>query len=170
MCKKWANIGPYNGHILSVEMPPTQIAVGGELLYQICLPADLTRIDSVLFSRFFQRIGAIEMIGYKGLCDGWCYWWWEPGEDHRPAVIPLKFWSATDPWMFFIYALTALAYKDKHIQRLLKFLDFLGYMGTNDDRARAFVTKARTEPNYAFNSVLKFFQRKREQIDRKQIA
>ena len=53
-------------------MPPTQIAVGGELLYQICLPADLTRIDSVLFSRFFQRIGAIEMIGYKGLCDGWC--------------------------------------------------------------------------------------------------
>ena len=88
-----------------------------------------------------------------------------------PVVIPLKFLSATDPWMlFFLYALTALAYKDKHIQRLLKFLDLLGYTGTNDDRARAFVTQARTEPNYAFNSVLKFFQSKREQIDRKQIA
>jgi hypothetical protein len=87
-----------------------------------------------------------------------------------PAVIPLKFSSASDPWRFFLYALMALAYKDKHIQRLLKFLDLLGYTGTNDDRARAFVTQARTEPNYAFNSVLKFFQRKREQIDRKQIA
>ena len=87
-----------------------------------------------------------------------------------PVVIPLNFSSATDPWMYFLYALTALAYKDKHIQRLLKFLDLLGYTGTNDDGARAFVTQARTEPNYAFNSVLKFFQRKREQIDKKQIA
>ena len=87
-----------------------------------------------------------------------------------PAVILLKFSSATDPWMFFLYALTALARKDKHIQRLMKILDFLGYTGTNDLRARAFVTQARTELNYAFNSVLKFFQRKREQIDRKQIA
>jgi hypothetical protein len=45
-----------------------------ELLCQICLSAQRIRIDSVLFSKFFQRIGAIEMIGYKGLCDGWCYW------------------------------------------------------------------------------------------------
>jgi hypothetical protein len=43
-----------------------------------------------------------------------------------PAVIPSKFSSATDPWIFFLYALTALAYKDKHISRLMKFLDFLG--------------------------------------------
>ena len=87
-----------------------------------------------------------------------------------PAVIPLEFSSATDPWMFFLYTLTALAYKDKHTQRLMKFVDFLGYTGTSDDRARAFITQARTDPNYAFNSVLKFFQSKREQIDRKQIA
>ena len=73
-----------------------------------------------------------------------------------PAVIPLEFSSATDPWMFFLYALTALAIKDKHIQRLMKFLDFLGYTGTNEDRARAFVAQARTEPNYAFHSSLKF--------------
>lgn len=87
-----------------------------------------------------------------------------------PAAVPLEFSSATDPWMFFLYALTALATKDKHIQRLMKFLDFLGYTGTNDDRARAFVAQARTEPNYALNSVLKFFPSKREQINRKQIA
>lgn len=52
----------------------------------------------------------------------------------------------------------------------MKFLDFLGYTGTNDDKARAVVAQARTEPNYALNSVLKFFQSKREQINRKQIA
>ena len=87
-----------------------------------------------------------------------------------PVVIPLEFSSATDPWMFFLYALTALATKDKHIQRLMKFLDFLGYSGTNDDRARAFVVQAGTEHNYAFHFVLKFFQSKRERINRKQIA
>jgi hypothetical protein len=32
-----------------------------------------------------------------------------------PAVFPLEFSSATDPWMVFLNALTALAYKDKHI-------------------------------------------------------
>lgn len=83
-----------------------------------------------------------------------------------PAVIPLEFSSATDLWMFFLYALTALATKDKHIQKLMKFFDFLGYTGTNDGRARAFVAQARTEPIYAFHSVLKFFQSKREQINR----
>jgi hypothetical protein len=71
-----------------------------------------------------------------------------------PAVIPLEFSSATDPWMFFLYALTALATKDKHIQRLMKFLDFLGYTGTNDDRARAFVTRARTEQNPTMRLIL----------------
>ena len=96
------------------------------------------------------------------------------GENHvkttTPAVILLEFSSATDPWMFFLYALTALATRNEHIQRLMKFLDFLGYTGTNDDRARAFVAQARTEPNYALNSVLKFFQSKHEQINRKQTA
>ena len=52
-----------------------------------------------------------------------------------PAVISSEFSSTTDPWMFFLYALAALAYKDKHIQRLMKFLDFLGYTDANDDRA-----------------------------------
>jgi hypothetical protein len=71
-----------------------------------------------------------------------------------PAVIPLEFSSATDPWMFFLNALTALAHKDKHIQRLMKFLDFLGYTSTNYDRARAFVTQARIEQNPTMRLIL----------------
>ena len=77
---------------------------------------------------------------------------------------------ATDPWILFLYALKAPATKDKYIERLTKFIDYLGYVGTKEEKARAFTARARADPNYAFNSVLKFFQAKREQIDRKELA
>ncbi len=47
---------------------------------------------------------------------------------------------------------------------------FLGYQGTKEEKARAFAAQAKADPVYAFNCVLKFFQSKREQIDRKEIA
>jgi integrase len=78
--------------------------------------------------------------------------------------------ATTDPWMLFLYALKAPATKEKYIQRLTKFLDFLGYQGTKEEKALAFADRARADPFYAFNSVLKFFQIKREQIDRKETA
>jgi integrase len=84
--------------------------------------------------------------------------------------IKLESMEATDPWMLFLYALKAPATRDKYIQRLTKFLDFLGYAGTKEEKARAFAAQARADPVYAFNSVLKFFKIKREQIDRKEIA
>jgi hypothetical protein len=71
----------------------------------------------------------------------------------------------TDPWMLFLYALKAPATKEKYIQRLIQYLNFLGYQGTKEETARAFADQARADPVYAFNSVLKFFQLKREQID-----
>jgi hypothetical protein len=52
--------------------------------------------------------------------------------------------------------------------RLIKFLDFLGYQGTKEEKARAFAVKTRGDSNCAFNSILKFFQSKSEQIDRKE--
>jgi integrase len=78
--------------------------------------------------------------------------------------------TASDPWMLFLYALKAPATKEKYIQRLIKFLDFLGYRGTKQEKACAFAVQAKTDPVYAFNCVLKFFQSKREQIDRKEMA
>jgi hypothetical protein len=41
-------------------------------------------------------------------------------------------------------------------------LIFLGYQGTKEEKARAFAARAKADPNYGFNSVLKFFQMKRE--------
>jgi hypothetical protein len=78
--------------------------------------------------------------------------------------------SGTDLWMLFLYALKAPATKENYIQRLIKFLDFLGYQGTKEEKARSFASHAKAEPVYAFNSVLKFFQSKREQFDRKEMA
>jgi hypothetical protein len=57
--------------------------------------------------------------------------------------------------MLFLYALKAPATRDKYIQRLTKFLDFLGYMGTREEKACAFAAQARADHIYAFNSVLK---------------
>ena len=84
--------------------------------------------------------------------------------------ITLDAMEATDPWMLFLYALKAPATKDKYTQRLTKFLDFLGYTGAMEEKARAFAAQAKADHSYAFNSVLKFFQSKREQIDRKEMA
>jgi hypothetical protein len=72
--------------------------------------------------------------------------------------------------MLFLYALKAPATKEKYIQKLIKFLDILGYQGSKEEKARAFADRARADPVYAFNSVLRFFQSKREQIDRKEMA
>jgi hypothetical protein len=72
--------------------------------------------------------------------------------------------------MLFHYALKAPATKEKCIQRLSKFLDYLGYPGTKKEKDRSFADRARADPVFAFNSVLRFFQSKREQIDRKEIA
>jgi hypothetical protein len=87
----------------------------------------------------------------------------------KTTIITLET-TTTDPRMLFLYALKAPATRDKYIQRLTKFLDFLGYTCTKEEKARAFAAQARADHIYAFNSVLKFFQSKREQIDRKEMA
>ena len=61
--------------------------------------------------------------------------------------------------------LKAACTSDKYIQRLTKFLNFLEYAGTKEEKARAFAAQIRPDPIYALKSILKFFQLKREQID-----
>jgi hypothetical protein len=89
--------------------------------------------------------------------------------DKQTTIIKVET-TTTDPWMLFLYALKAPATTDKNIQRLMEFLDFLGYAGTREEKTCAFASQARADPIYAFNSFLKFFQTKREQIVRKETA
>jgi hypothetical protein len=58
--------------------------------------------------------------------------------------------------MLFLYTLKAPATKDKYIQRLTKFLDFLGHEGTREEKARAFAVQRKCDSVYKFNCVLKF--------------
>jgi hypothetical protein len=60
--------------------------------------------------------------------------------------------EATDPWMLFLYALKAPSARDKHIQRLTKFLDFLGYTGTKEEKARTFAAQAKADLVFAFKN------------------
>jgi hypothetical protein len=83
---------------------------------------------------------------------------------------PKMFATPTDPWMLFLHALKAPATKEKYIQRLTKFVDFLGHQGRTEEKACAFADQARKDPIYSFNSVLRLFQSNREQIDRKKMA
>jgi transcription initiation factor TFIIIB Brf1 subunit/transcription initiation factor TFIIB len=61
--------------------------------------------------------------------------------------------ATTDPWMLFLYALKAPVTKEKYIQRLIKFLDFLGYQGTKEEKARAFAAQAKADPAYPLTVV-----------------
>jgi hypothetical protein len=44
--------------------------------------------------------------------------------------------GSTDPWMLFLYALKAPSTKEKYIQRLTKFVDYLDYQGRTEEKAR----------------------------------
>jgi hypothetical protein len=68
-------------------------------------------------------------------------------EEPQTATITIETtMTTTDPWMLFLYALKAPATKEKYIQRLIKFLDFLGYQGTKEEKACAFAAQSRTDP------------------------
>jgi hypothetical protein len=44
--------------------------------------------------------------------------------------------TTSDPWMLFLYALKASATKQKYIQRLIKFLNFLGYEAWKEEKKK----------------------------------
>jgi hypothetical protein len=44
--------------------------------------------------------------------------------------------TTTDPWMLFLYAARALATNEKYIQRLIKFLNFLGYEAWKEEKKK----------------------------------
>jgi hypothetical protein len=62
------------------------------------------------------------------------------------------------------------SYQGKVYSEIDQISRFSDYQGTTEEKACDFVDRARRDPVYAFNSVLKFFQSKREQIDRKEMA
>ncbi len=96
----------------------------------------------------------------------------ESAQQAAPAAsLSTKELDQSDPWELYIYAIKAPATKSKYCQRLRAFLEFLDYEEDSlEDKARAFTAKARSDSNYAFSSLLRFFQMQRERIERKEIV
>ena len=77
---------------------------------------------------------------------------------------------AADPWRLYLYAMRSPETKEKYLMRLGKFLGFLGFQGTLEDKARFFADKGKCDSAWAFNSILEFLQAQKERFNRKEIT
>jgi hypothetical protein len=59
---------------------------------------------------------------------------WEEGQITTTTIESTT--TASDPSMLFLYALKASATKQKYIQRLIKFLNFLGYEAWKEEKKK----------------------------------
>jgi integrase len=75
-----------------------------------------------------------------------------------------------DPWTLYLYSIKSPATKEKYLLRLGKFLDYLNFQGTLEDKARAFARKGKADSIWAFNGLLKFIQFQKERFNRKEIT
>lgn len=75
-----------------------------------------------------------------------------------------------DPWILYLYSIKSPATKEKYLLRLKKFLDYLNFQGTLEDKARAFARKGIVDGIWAFNSILKFIQFQKERFNCKEIT
>src|SRR5688572_1129688 len=70
-----------------------------------------------------------------------------------------------DPWSIFLYGMKAPMTREKYRGRLAKFFDFIGLTGeTMEERAKTFAERGRTQPDWVFQSVLRFAQAQKERV------
>jgi hypothetical protein len=75
-----------------------------------------------------------------------------------------------DPWMLYIYSIKSPATKEKYLLRLGKFLGYIGFQGTLEDKARAFASKGKVDGNWAFSSIIRFIQFQKDRFNNKEIT
>ncbi len=93
-----------------------------------------------------------------------------------PSVISLETKEAAneneglDPWMLYIYSIKSPATKEKYLLRLGKFLDYIGFQGPLQDKARAFASKGKGDGNWAFGGIVRFIQFQKDRFNKKEIT
>lgn len=75
-----------------------------------------------------------------------------------------------DPWVLYIYSIKSPATKEKYLLRLGKFLDYIGFQGTLEDKARAFANKGKVDGNWVFGSIIRFIQFQKDRFNNKEIT
>ena len=85
--------------------------------------------------------------------------------------------TPTDSWTMYIYSLKSPVSKQKYPQRLAKFFAFAGLPQDIpiEEQSKVFLAKATTaasvdDPNWAFNTILKFVRFQLERVNKKEIV
>jgi hypothetical protein len=83
--------------------------------------------------------------------------------------------TTTDAWTMYLYSLKSPVSKQKYPQRLARFFAFAGLPQdiSIEQQSKLFVaiaTGAATDPNWAFNTILKFVMAQLERVNRKEIV
>ena len=75
-----------------------------------------------------------------------------------------------DPWVLYLYSIKSPATKEKYLLRLGKFLDYIGFQGALEDKARAFAIKGKVDGNWAFSSIIRYIQFQKDRFNNKEIT
>jgi hypothetical protein len=76
-----------------------------------------------------------------------------------------------DPYTLFVYSLRSSYTKESYFRSLRRFFDAISVEGpTFESRCNLFVQKGKQDPNWAFNSILRFIITEKERVERKEIT
>ena len=79
--------------------------------------------------------------------------------------------TEADPYTIFVYSLRSPHTKESYFRSLRRFFDAISLEGpTFENRCNLFVEKGKQNPNWAFNSILKFILSEKERVERKKIT
>src|SRR5215831_3365635 len=78
----------------------------------------------------------------------------------------------TDPYNIFVYAIRSPHTKESYFRRLRRFFDAINFCegGSLAKRCNTFADRAKSEPGWAFSSILKFLYSQKERVERKEIT
>jgi hypothetical protein len=84
----------------------------------------------------------------------------------------------SDPFSIFVLAIRSPVTREKYLQRIGYFFDFLGILKTNDPRSiisvekrfNTFSVKAREDNNWLTNNIVRYLQFHRQRVERKEIT
>ena len=79
--------------------------------------------------------------------------------------------TGTDPYTMFEYSIRYPHTKESYFRRLRRFFDAISLEGsTFESRCNLFAERGKQDPNWAFNSILKFILAEKERVESKKIT
>src|SRR4029078_6552318 len=78
----------------------------------------------------------------------------------------------SNAYSLFVYAIRSQLTRDYYLRRLKIFFNFINLLPNDniEDRCNEFACKATSDPNWAFNSIVKFLQFQKERVELQEIT